>query len=345
MNFFDNLNFKQVNVLKLAGLGLVVMIVLAFIIRVFGASFSSLPMFNRLGASQMGVTPYGYQAMDGYGGGGVASAPGMAELSARNIAPMPPTSPNSVGGDAEAFEATRYYGTIETRHLKDTCAKIVELKGRDYVVFENANESDQRCNYSFKVEREHVQEVLARVKELQPKDLSENIQTIKRQLDDFTSEKEILEKKLVSIEKTLEDAIRSYEEIAVIATRSQDASSLAKIIESKLQIIERLTNERIAINTQLDRLERAKTEQLDQVSYTYFTLNVFENKFIDVQDLKDSWKEAVKGFVGDINRVLQDITINLVALLFFAAQYVLYFFVLLIVVKYVWLAAKNIWKK
>jgi hypothetical protein len=106
-----------------------------------------------------------------------------------------------------------------------------------------------------------------------------------------------------------------------------------------------LTQERININAQLERLGRAKAEQLDRLDYTYFSVNVLENKFVDWQNLKDSWKMAIKSFVSDINKVMQDITINLIAFLFFAIQYVIYLFVVLIIVKYGWKLAKYIWKK
>ncbi len=343
MHFLKQLNLSQQKILKLTGLGIIVLVILAFVIRLFSSSFSSfMPLRQMMATGGAGVASPGYEV---YGDAAEkVSAPMMASLSTRNIAPIPPTAPGSVGGDAEAFEVTRYTGAIETRHLKETCGRIVELKAREYIVFEQANESDHRCEYAFKVERAHVDEVLARVKELQPKELSENIQTIKQQLDDFTSEKDILEKKRASIEKTLGDAIQSYEEIAAIATRAQDAESLAKIIESKLQIIERLTQERLSINEQLDRMDRAKSQQLDGIAYTHFSLSVYENAFVDTQVLKDSWKETIKAFVYDINRVAQDVTVNLIALLFFAAQYLLYFFILLLVMKYVWRAAKYIWK-
>ncbi len=344
MNILNNLNFKQVHVLKIAGLAVVGMVSLAFVVRLFGASFSSL--MPRSDMDAVGSTTAGSYAYDSYGGVGMkAYPPSMPELSARNLAPQPSMPQGVPGKDAEMFETKRYNGVVETRHLKDTCGEISAWKAKDYIIFEQANESDRTCDYTFKVERAHVEEVLAQVKALQPKDLSENIQSIKRQIDDFTSEKDILEKKLASIEKTLTDAIQSYEEIAVIATRSQDAASLARIIESKLQIIERLTQERMAINEQLARLERMKTEQVDQVDYTYFSLSVYENKFVDAQMLKDSWKTAIKTFVYDVNRILQDITINLVTLIFFVVQYVLYFFILLVVAKYVYRLGKYIWKK
>jgi len=120
---------------------------------------------------------------------------------------------------------------------------------------------------------------------------------------------------------------------------------LAKIIDSKIGIIERLTQERININAQLERLERSKAEQLDRLDYTYFNVYVLENKFIDGDNLKDSWKIAVKSFIRDVNGVIQDITINLVSLLFLILQYIIYLFIILIVVKYGWRLAKYIWRK
>ncbi len=70
----------------------------------------------------------------------------------------------------------------------------------------------------------------------------------------------------------------------------------------------------------MERINRSKAEQLDRLEYTYFNVRVVENKFIDGQNLKESWKVAVKSFVRDINTVAQDITINLVSLLFLILQ-------------------------
>lgn len=352
MNFLQNLNLKQVNVLKLVGLGLGAIIVLAFVGRLFGSSLSSIMPMNRLGygygAAVMPTTGYAPAAQDAYGkiAAGSMADVAMPELSIRNIAPIPPAMPGSPSGnDAEAYETKNYEGNIETRDLKDTCARILNLKAKTYVIFENAYQSAYNCNYTFKVERAHLEEILNAVKALHPKDLSENTQTIKRTVDDFTSEVEILEKKKATIEKTLADAERAYDEITAVATRSQDASSLATIITSKLSIIERLTQERINISEQLDRLSRAKADQLDRLDYTYFSLNVYENKYFDAQRLKESWQMAIKGFVQDMNKILQDLSVTLITLLFLAIQYVVYFIIVLIIVKYVWQLTKYIWKK
>jgi len=347
---FSKLNFKTSSILKTAGIGIVAIIFLIFAANLLSTSFESLLGTGgvRLGGMSGGSTSVAYDAVapmpqqyakgEGYAG--------EADLSIRNIVSRPPMMPESPSGnEAEKFEVTDYQATVETRSLSETCAKLITLKAKDYVIFENANESERTCYYRFKVERAHVPEVLNVIKALDPKDLIENTQTIKKTLDDYTSEVEILEKKKQSIESTLESAIKAYDEITALATKAQDAASLAKIIDSKIQIIERLTQERINVGEQLDRLQRSKADQLDRVDYTYFSVNVYENKYLDGENLKDSWKAALKGFVQDMNKIAQDITINLIVLAFFVLQCLVYFFILLFIVKYAWKFAVRIWKK
>ena len=270
-----------------------------------------------------------------------------AGLSIRNIDPkiISPTNNNTQGDDAENFEIKDYNAQIETRNLTNTCNSVAELKAREDVIFENASKYEKSCNYSFKVKTASVNEILDIIKSLDPKELNENIYTIKNVINDYSSEVEILEKKLASIESTLTTAIKAYDDITNVATRVQDVASLAKIIDSKIQIIEKLTKEKINVITNLDRLTRAKAEQLDRLEYTYFNIYVQENKFVDGQDLKDSWKLAIKSFVADTNQVIQDISINLALWILIVFQYILYFFILLFVTKYLWHLTKIIWKK
>lgn len=346
MQFPKDFNLKPANILKIAGLVLLAVVVIALAVRLIGSSFGSLdsastrisPAFD----SKFGVDEeYG----EAYGVGG-----GAVGLSQRNVSPETPSVPPvdgapTTGDDAEDFEVTEYSANIETRSLESTCSKITDLKSREDVIFENSNEYERGCSYSFKVRHDSVEEILAVIKSLDPRELNENTYTIKRLVDDYTSEVDILEKKLDSIEDTLRSAVSAYDDITDLATRTQDVESLAKIIDSKIGIIERLTQEKININAQLERLSRSKADQLDRLDYTYFHVYVTENKFVDGDNLRDSWKEAVKSFVRDINKVIQDVTINLVSLLFLILQYVIYIFIILIIAKYGWKFAKKIWKK
>lgn len=342
MDFLKNLNIKSV--LKIIGIALLAILALSFAYRLLGSPLSNLQSSKTSSYSMRGTPAIDSFGVD-YGYEEAAFGEGVIqELSIRNTIP-PVDGGNTTGGDAEDFEVTDYYGQIETSDLDETCRVFQELKARDYVIFENAQEYEHGCTYNFKVERDRTEEVLAIIEGLDPKNLTANTRTIKNRIEDFTSEQEVLERKRDSIEQTLEDAIQSYDEIAAVATQARDAESLAKIIDSKIRIIERLSQQRIAVNEQLDRLARSKAIQLDRLDYTNFTITISENKFVDGDQIKDSWRQAVRSFVRDINETLQDISINLFAVLFRGALIVVYLVIILYVAKYGWRYAQRVWKK
>ncbi|MEW6610232.1 MAG: hypothetical protein AB1352_01195 [Patescibacteria group bacterium] len=343
-------NFDLKRVLKIGVISTLAIMVIAFAVLLVSATvgiFTKKSSVSVLQAPYAGITnsipsqgrggKYSEDASYGVEG----SAPG---LSVRNIAPFPPIqNGGTTGSDAEAYEVRQYSGTIETRDKNEACNALFNLKAKDYVVFEQANSYDQGCNFTFKVTRNHVEEVLAAVKALQPRELVENTHTIKQQVEDYTSQIEILRKKQTTIEDTLEKATEAYNEITALAQRTGDADSLARIINSKIQTLERLTQERLNVSAQLDNLTRAKAEQLDRLEYTYFYLTVVESKFVDAKTLKDLWKAAIKAFVRDVNEVALDVSVNLVTLVLRVLQYLLYAFIILVVAKYAWSLARRIW--
>ena len=347
MDFLKKWNLKTATVLKVAGVALLAIVLLAVAFRLVVPTVSDFAQrggINLSGMPTLGSVKANFEERSLDFGQAAGDAVG---LSVRNImpSPQPPYNGTVTGQDAEQYEVTEFSVAIETGRLDATCQTIADLKDKDYVIFENASACEHGCNYAFKVQKDHVEEILAVLEALDPKELTENTYTIKRVLEDFTSQLEILERKQASIDETLETAIKAYDDITQLATRTQDAESLAKIIESKIYILERLTQERIAVSDQLDYLNRAKAEQLDRLAYTYFNVGVTEDKYIDGDDLQDSWQAAIKKFVQDVNQIAQDITITLVALLLLAFQYALYLLVLLVIAKYGWKWGTYIWKK
>ncbi|HUT22306.1 MAG TPA: hypothetical protein VMX18_02765 [Candidatus Bipolaricaulota bacterium] len=342
MDFLKKHDLTVSKIFKIAGLAILGIVVVAIGFRLVGSSFNSVFEKNEIG---YGVSPQSAPAQD-YAADSETdmkyAGVGSVGLSMRNVAPTPGYT---TGNDAEEFEVTEYYATVETRELDETCATIATLKARPDVVFESAGEYDRGCNYVFKVEKDKVNEILEIVKGIDPKELTESTYTIKNLIEDYTSEIEILEKKLTSIDETLQKAMDAYDDVTSLATKVQDVETLAKIIDSKIAIIERLTQARININSQLDSIARSKAIQLDRLEYTYFHINILENKFVDGENLKDSWKAAIKAFVSDINETAQDITVNLVAFLFVVLQFALYLLILLVIVKYGWKFTKSFWKK
>lgn len=348
MEILSKLKARYPQFLKIGGIVLGVLLVLFVLTNISGNSFDVM-RFQTVSKSSNGITS-GVKGGLNYAGGissdEMITSNKQISLSSRNVtsAPMYDGSVN-IGNDSESYEITEYNASIETRQLKNVCANVAGLKALDYVIFENANEYDTSCNYYFKVESEHREEILNKIKDLDPKDFTQNIRTIKSQIDDYTSEEDILRMKLASVENTLNNAIMSYDEISKVATNAKDAESLAKIIDSKIRVIENLSQQKINISTQLDRIGRSKAEQLDRLNYAYFNVSIYENKFIDGEVLKDSWKSAVQKFVRDINRVVQDLSINFILLILIIVQYAIYLFVIIIAIKYGWRVIKNIWEK
>jgi hypothetical protein len=353
MHFFREMKWTPLNIVKAVALAIVVIIFASFVFAFVKQTFGGLS-FGRDGvafsvAPQMGVRMGGGMASydmaeDAYYGGE------MATLSARNVAGMPASMPYpgpvggyTTGNTAEEYEVTEYSASFETQNRDQTCAQLSGLKTYTYVIFESSNDHDRGCDYRFKVEHARVSEILTFLKKMNPKDLNENTYTIKNQVDDFTSEVEVLENKRRAIDDTLAEALAAYDEISSVASANQDAESLSRIIDSKIQLIERLTQQKIEINTQLDRLARAKADQLDRLAYTYFNVSAYENKYLDREHIGDSWKNAVRATIGDANDALQAATLGLIAFIFIVLQWVVYGLVLLFIAKLVWNFVQRMW--
>ena len=273
-------------------------------------------------------------------GGGISGL-----FSFRNAASLADDDGGGAGGTAENYETAEYHIDYESRDLKKTCNAIGGLKPRSEGVFENAVESDKYCRYTFKVQRARVEEILGFLKGLNPKDVTENIYTIRERLEDYTGQIDILEKKLAVIEDTLDRANTAYDGVSELATEKSDAETLSKVINNKINTIKQLTQERLNTAAQLEQLRRSKLMQTDKLDYTYFNVYARDNSYFDWQGIKDSWQAVVKNTVGGFNRIAQNISVNLVIFLLDILQYAIYGMVLLIAAKYFWKAAKSIWKK
>lgn len=340
MNMFKNFDWSVKSIAKVIGIVILGIIALTVVISLI--SFSIKTIF--------GVTSYrsdsDYYGNDyameeaaffGKGGGGVVA------MSSSYMPPIPEPG-YSTGSDAEDYEVKEYYGTIKTRKLDETCEMIYELKAKDYIIFESSNKDKEYCNYSFKVEKQYGDEIVALIESLDPESFNASIQSIKGTIEGMDDELDILTKKLESVEETLEEAQDAYDEITVLATRQNDAETLAKIIDSKLNLIEKLTNERLSIKERIDRYNNSKSEQLDRLNYTFFNINVYKDLIFDWEDIKDSWKYETKQLVNNVNEVFQGISLHLATYLVRFVQVVLYLFISVFLLKFVWTGVKYAWR-
>src|SRR3989338_10184446 len=339
-------DFDFIKLLKVVGITLLVILAVALVwnlirqianVALFNGQQGGFSIINPMAPSRDSV------AGESFYGDEKASSSLSPILSSRNMGGVVYRN-DSATGNSEEFEVTRYSASIESRNVDNVCSSIAGLKSLSYVIFENASEYDAGCAYSFKVEKVMAMSVLETIKALKPRDLNEYTNSIKREIDDFTGEEEILKSKLNTIEETLETAIKAYDGITKVAIDVKDAESLANIINSKLRMIQQLTAEKIAVAEQLDRLSRTKAQSLDSVLYTYFNVNIYENKFFDWKTIKDSWKNAVRNFVSGVNRSIQEISVYLLSFIVRVAVYLVYIFFVLLVAKYGWVYVKRVWK-
>ena len=332
MSFLKNFDWSFKSIAKVIGLVLLGIIALTIVIAIIGFMFRTISQTAR----------YGVTSVSDFGRGGAVE---MAAEPMMLKGGMPVPQYDYVAGDeAEEYEVKTYNATIRTRRFEEACETVIALKIREDVIFETSDQSDENCYFRFKVKKEIEEEILEAIKDLKPRDLNENIQTIKGTLDFYDKQLEILEKKLVSVEETLGNAQRAYDEVTVLATRQLDVESLATIIDNKLRLIEKLTNERMNIKQQIDRYNQNKADQLDRLNYSFFNVNVFKDKIFDWKEIKESWKYELQALVQNFNEVIQGISVNLVTYIIRFVQVAIYFFISVFLLKFVWIATKRIWK-
>jgi len=335
MNPLKNFDWSAKSIVKIIGIILAGVIVLAIVIALI--SFSIRMMVQ------------GSTEVRDYGRNGEFDMTERASfapttLNRAILPPIPPKPGYSTGTTAEDFEIKTMNATIKTGKLKKDCAVISDLKIRKDVIFETSNQNDNECNYRFKVIKDSEAEVLQVIKSLKPEDINTNIRTIKNNIDNTDKQLEILKNKLTSIEATLKSAEGQYDELTNLATRKQDVESLAKIIDSKLNLIDRLTNQRIQVKEQIDRYNQNKADQMDGLKYSFFNVTIRKDLIWDWKQIKDEWKWDVKDMVNNFNNILRSITIGLITFLMRIAQALIYFFIAIILVKYTWIGSKRIWK-
>lgn len=285
----------------------------------------------------------------GYGGGYPEYAESAAyddyAIRATNkLGIIPPIEPEEgIDGDAEAYEVEDYSANFRPNDKTEICATVSDLKADEEIVFESANESDRSCSYRFRVPRERADEVVALLEELDPEDLSVSVYTIQRTIQDNESRVDILKAKLAEKEAALTEAQVSYDELTEMATRARDVENLTKLIDLKINTIDRLADERLNLTRELDQMAAEQQRQLTRIATTGFSVSVYEDRIVDWGDLGDEWERAVQQFVADVNGLLQAVSIGLLTWLLRAGLAVVYLLVLVGLARLVWSAGKRVW--
>ncbi len=249
------------------------------------------------------------------------------------------------GNDAEAFETKDYTARFETGDLAGACTTIDALKPQPNVIFLSASRGDTSCNYQFKVANEEVSAVLAALRALDPKELSERTASIKKQLENSLNQRTILTENLAATEAILAEALAAYDNLLLTATNAQDSAALAQAVRDKINLIDQLKQRRESTRQQIDSLNRQLAEQQDRLEYTYFSVSVIERVYFDSETIKASWHRAVREMITNANGVLQKLSTGLVSFILYVVLYTIYLVIILVIAKYGWRIVQAVWRK
>jgi hypothetical protein len=348
---FSKINWGQISKLRLVGIVFIVLLGILLVLTLVQSTLHKLQ-----GVNQMNTI-----AMQGGIGSKNVMTKSIAPLSVEyewgdasvyeetaRIAPVPSSS-YTVGDDAESFESLSYNVSFKRADIDTTCDTIESWKPLMYVVFETSSRNDVSCHYRFKVKREYVDTMLPEIEKLNPENFTANTETMKKQLVEYSDRLSILLRKQEILETSLENSSRAYSDLKALATSVEDVDSLTKIITNEIRDIGRLTEERILLSQEIERLSKNKSELEDSIDYVSFSLMVEKYDMFNLDAIKDSWVYKIRSFIYNGNMLLQNLTLGVLSLVLQLLMFVVYagiiLFIILFVGKHAWREGKAYWKR
>jgi Ca2+/Na+ antiporter len=244
--------------------------------------------------------------------------------------------------DSALFEIKRYEVRYQTNETETLQKKIKTLKAKAYIIFDKYNESKEESTYVLKVKREKSQEVLAFLEDLSPQKTHLYVENIKKSIDSSIDEEKLLKEKLAKLEIILNDATQSYSALLLLAKEKNNIDALTKLIDLKINTLNRLSRERNAILAEIYTLSKGKQELFDSLNYVIFNINIDEFLYIDTESLKNSWKYDVKALISNFNSLGQSLTTTLASFIIKLFEFFIYFVLMLFILKIIIFIIKKV---
>ncbi len=339
MEFFKNFDWSAKSIVKVVGiffLGIIflslAMVFLDFAMRTIvnnGESKISSPIPGNQEINDS------FLAKSSYSSGSLMERDGVISTPLQNF--------NGMDANAEDFEARSFNAEYRTSKKEELCGSIAQFKADKETIFLTAYDNNTSCNYSFRVLRTKEGEVLKKLQDLHPENISESTETIQRQVTQVESQIEILQKKLASITATLEDAQKRYDELVILATKKEEVSSLTQLIDTKINTIDRLSQQKQSISEQISNAERQQKDLSERMKYSEFSISVVEDILIDWKNIQGKWRSQIKDLAYTFDDVVQSVSVDLITFILRVFQAIFYFAISLILLRLVWGMSKKIW--
>ncbi len=333
------------SIIKFTILAIILMFALSIILAVFKWTFgitnnsSVVSNLDKVFSEPEMLLQYADESTRGVTGGTAVRGKAISP----SIGIMPPMPIEPAGKDAENYETREYTARFERSNITPLCEEFEGLKPLEYVVFSNANKSDTYCNYTFKVEVAKEDEIISLIKSLGPKEFNASTFTLERNITSNKKEIEILEKKLKMLNSLLESAQEKYNKLR----NSGDTNALVQAINNEINLIERITNQKLSVQAQIDRLTNSTGVQEERIDYSQFNISVQQRKLVDLTNIGEDWARAFERFISNISVAVQDLTIGLLMFIFKLIKFVLYISVgimmLTVAARFLWKLIRRVW--
>lgn len=353
--FLKNFDWSLVSILKVVLVVGLVLLVLSFVLGLLGGVVRTVMPYSggggnvalqnslRSTGNMVGEMAERVLSLDIDGAVSQGSSGGAYDSIA--VAPSSP-QPYPLGGDeAEEYEVTEYSAHYRPLSAEKVCEPIAAMKALEYVVFDSADESavDGSCYFSFRVEKDHEEDIVANLQSLDPRTWNENTYTIERSVEDQQYERDLLITEIDSLEQSLAEVEAAYSDLMAVATNSGDAEALAKAVNDRLVLMGQLEQQIRYAQERLARFERSGDQQEDKMEYAHFNVSVSDIELVDWRGMGDSWIASVRDLARAVNSTLQGLIFGLLAFALFIIQALVYLFLLVVVAKFAWIGVKFLW--
>lgn len=257
----------------------------------------------------------------------------------------PEPAPSEYTADLESFETTSYSVTARTRDFDPLCAELENLKADEAIHFKYLNTAINNCRATFYVEESKVDATIDIFSSFAGIEISRNTESVTRHRQQLQSQTEILQQQLASVQRSLTSAEIQFDELADFARQSKDAASLSEAIRYKLQNIDTLTQRKINLTNQLNRLYQQAADLKDRLDVVQFDVSI--NRSYPIYSERDSqkWESAWE----ELKDAYTDTLINLSAFfgvfLLWGVQTVIYLLVSIVILRGLWKFVKLLWNR
>lgn len=328
----------------------------------------SLVVFQTLfGGVGFNNTGYNKQAFfePGYGGvymdeiameESVAMAPSMGRAMDGNYADdmlssyrpepvmVPVPQPDGYTSGLERYETTSYNLHANSRKFENHCETLTNLKAEEAIHFKYINTNVNNCNARFFVEEDRVAGVLSQFESSSDVTISRNTESVTRHKENLDNQSNIVRQQLASVERTLAEAEVAYDEIVTFARSNKDAATLSEAIREKLQQIDYLTQRKISLTSQLSNYAQQSADLSERLNVVEFYANFSRSNPVQVGEHSRMWERAWEDLSDKFTQTLIGLTAFFGIFLLYVVQYGLYLLVLIFAARFVWKAARKIWR-